>query len=76
MMDSANKLHIYELRDPTQDAGMKLFCDAFTKFCNAIAALLHNGGSPYNDPQSEAVCDYRKKSAASLDQVAHFGQLA
>lgn len=55
---------------------MITFCNTFHDLCASINSFLHLEGSPYNDPETEAVEDYRPDSSASLKQLIHYAESA
>ena len=73
---AAKTFNLYEIRSPKQDAAMNAFCNQFGALCDAITSFISEGGSPYNVPEREAVCDARPASSASLKQIVHYGQIA
>lgn len=72
----AQTLHLFEIKDPAADKAMITFCNTFSSICSGITSFLHLEGSPYNDPEREAVEDYRPDSSASLKELMHYAQLA
>lgn len=66
---------MYEVKAPGTTAIMNKFCNTFGAVCKGIDFFIGDGGSPYCDPETNAVLSYRQPSSASLYQVGHYGQL-
>lgn len=67
-------LNIWEIRDPTLEKNLRVFCSIFSSLCDSISAWFHIK-SPYTDDAAWALQNSVPQSGASSKQILHYSQI-